>query len=96
MTQGDTVYYDRAIIKQIYGQGLHLINDLVPLYHMALNFQKYDNLSKQAKQRLKWFDYYHQCQNAALTCRHFAISRKTFYKWLKAYDPNNLYTFSIP
>jgi transposase InsO family protein len=49
-------------------------------------------LSAPAKQRLRWFDHYyaHECR-AALTCRYFGISRKTFYKWLKRYDRYNLY-----
>ena len=86
------IYYDRAVINNIYGQGFHLTNDLVPLYHMLSSFKKYANLSKSAKQRLKWMDYYFKCENASSTCRHFDISRKTFYKWLKKYDPNNLFT----
>lgn len=38
-------------------------------------------LSKQAKARLKWIDHYHLKKNVSLTCKHFDISRKTFYKW---------------
>lgn len=50
-------------------------------------------LSKGAKQRLKWFDYYHHHgQNAALTCRYFGISRQTFYRWQRRYDPHLLST----
>jgi len=30
--------------------------------------------------------------NAALTCRHFAISRDTFYRWRRRYDPRDLST----
>jgi transposase InsO family protein len=90
--QDENLYYDRAIIKRIYDSGFHLTNDLQPYYHMLMYLKKYDNLSKQAKQRLKWFDYYHKCENASLACRHFGISRKTFYKWQKVYDPCNLYT----
>jgi transposase InsO family protein len=86
------VYYDRAIIKKIYGQGYHFVNDLLPLYHMASYLKKYNNLSKQAKQRVKWFDYYRQCHNASKTCRYFGISRQCFYEWYRRYDPNNLYT----
>ncbi len=34
-------------------------------------------LSKKARQRLKWFDYYNSHgHNACLTCRHFDISPK--------------------
>jgi transposase InsO family protein len=39
-------------------------------------------LSKDAKARLKWIDYYHgQGSNAALTCRHFDIHHRTFYRY---------------
>ena len=86
------VYYDRATINKIYGQGFHFTNDLFPLYHMINYFKKYANLSKQARLRLKWMDYHRKCGNASLTCRYFGISRKTFYKWQKRYDPNNLHT----
>lgn len=50
------------------------------------------DLTKEAKQRLKWMDYYHRCKNVAKTCRYFGIARKTFYHWLKRYDPQNLLT----
>src|SRR3989344_3685897 len=50
------------------------------------------DLTKEARQRLKWMDYYHQCQNVSKTCRYFGIARKTFYHWLKRYDPQNLLT----
>jgi transposase InsO family protein/ribosomal protein S14 len=86
------VYYDRAIVNRIYGQGFHFTNDLVPLYHMLSYFKRYDNLSKEAKQRLKWMDYYRQCGNVSKTSRHFGISRQCFYEWRRKYDPNNLYT----
>ena len=41
------------------------------------------NLSKEAKNRLKWIIYYDSKakKNASLASRHFGISRKTFYKW---------------
>jgi transposase-like protein len=42
-------------------------------------------LSKQARQRVKWFDYYNRCRNISRTCRYYGISRKTFYKWKKRY-----------
>lgn len=49
-------------------------------------------LSKTAKQRLEWFVFYETKAhfNASLTCRHFGISPKTFYKWKKLFDPTNL------
>lgn len=48
-------------------------------------------LSKDARRRLSWMDFYHSHDNnAALTCRHFAIARSTFYRWLQRYDPYDL------
>ncbi len=50
-------------------------------------------LSREAKARLKWMDYYFSHgRNARLTCRHFGISPQTFYRWLRRYDPKNLKT----
>lgn len=40
-------------------------------------------LSKEAKRRLKWIDYYLKKKNARLVCRHFDISPSLFYKWYK-------------
>ena len=48
-------------------------------------------LSKKARQRLKWFDYYHSHgHNARLTCRYFGISPQTFYRWKRRYNPRHL------
>lgn len=78
------------ITQELDKSGFQILDDLVPLYDMINQLRKNANLSKEAKLRIKWFDYYKECQNAALTCRYFGISRKTFYKWLKRYEPNNL------
>ena len=42
-------------------------------------------LSKEARTRVKWFDYHEKCGNVPQTCRHFGIARKTFHKWAKRY-----------
>ena len=56
-------------------------------------FKVQNDLSKEAKRRLSWMDYYFSHgRNVALTCRYFGISRKTFYKWLNRYDKHNLST----
>ena len=50
-------------------------------------------LSREAQKRLEWFDYYQSHgRKAALTCRYFGISRQTFYRWKRRYDPQNLRT----
>jgi transposase InsO family protein len=92
LVNNDYIYYDRELFLKLYRSGDHLNQDLVSLYHMAYRLSKYSNLSNNAKKRLKWMDYYRDCKNASQTCRHFDTPKKTFYKWLKRYDPNNLYT----
>ena len=50
-------------------------------------------LSRMAKQRLKWMDYYQaHWGNASLTCRYHGISRQTFYRWKRRYNPRDLTT----
>ena len=66
-----------------------------PLFYTANKLKKtlQPPLSKEAKKRLSWIDFYFSHgKNASLTCRHFGISRKTFYKWLTRYDKHNLST----
>jgi transposase InsO family protein len=49
------------------------------------------SLSKEARQRLRWMDFYlAHGRNARLTCRHFGISSATFYRWWQRYDPRRL------
>lgn len=47
-------------------------------------------LSRAAEVRLAWMDFHRRTQNVALTCRHFGISRQTFYRWRKRYEPLDL------
>lgn len=69
---------------------MQIKNGLVPKY---FRLSKIRDVSRVAKLRLDWFDFYRaHSNNAALTCRHFAISRKTFYKWKGVYDPRHLNT----
>lgn len=51
------------------------------------------DLSRDAKRRLAWFRYYYtHGENASLTCRHFGISRPTFYSWKARFEPRDLRT----
>lgn len=50
------------------------------------------NLSRAAKQRLKWMNHFNKFRNARLTCRHFGISPSTFYLWKRRFLPDNLKT----
>ena len=46
------------------------------------NIERTVSLSKDAKQRLKWIDYYQaHGSNARLTCRHYGIAHRTFYRY---------------
>ena len=49
-------------------------------------------LSREARTRLAWMDFYRRSKNVARTCRHFGISRQTFYRWRRRYDAQNLAT----
>jgi putative transposase len=49
-------------------------------------------LSREARVRLAWMDFYHRSRNVAHTCRHFGISRQTFYRWQRRFDAYDLTT----
>jgi len=38
-------------------------------------------------------DFYREWGNVALTCRHFGISRQTFYRWQRHYTALDLTSF---
>lgn len=49
------------------------------------------HLSKEAQKRLAWMDWHRaHGENVSLTARHFGISRETFHKWRRRYDPHRL------
>ena len=67
---------------------MHIVSGTVPRVSCLAGIAE---LSKQARQRLKWLDYYReQYGNARLACRHFDISPQTFYRWKRRYEPMNL------
>ena len=48
-------------------------------------------LSRPAQTRLQWMlFYFFNGRNGALTCRHFGISRQTFYRWKRRFDRHDL------
>lgn len=61
-------------------------------YQRLRGVTKVLGLSKNARVRLEWMIFYETkaLKNVLLTCRHFGISPKTFYKWLKRFDETNL------
>src|SRR5947209_2427682 len=83
MVQRDFISHGRRIRLP---WGFHVTADLVPLYEASDELQR-SKLSPEARKRLAWLTYYERTKNASATCRHFGISRKTFYVWRKRYDP---------
>lgn len=66
-------------------------------YNLPYSFLKLINrrsamkeLSSGAKTRLAFLEFYAQVKDVTLTCKIFKISRQTFYKWKRRYDPKNL------
>ena len=50
-------------------------------------------VSRTAQNRLQWMlFYYFNGRSAARTCRHFGISRQTFYRWKRRFDHHDLTT----
>jgi len=49
-------------------------------------------VSKIACLRLEWIIYFYQGHNASQTSIHFGISRKTFHKWWREFDQDNIYS----
>src|SRR5438309_9312474 len=49
------------------------------------------SLSRAAQGHLQWMLFYSfNGRNAARTCRHFGISRQTFYRWKRRFDRYDL------
>jgi putative transposase len=69
---------------------MHIVSGTV---RGALHLARVREVSREARLRLRWMDYYQaHGRNAALTCRHFGISRQTFYRWKRRYRPGDLTT----
>jgi len=68
----------------------HIEYDLSGLGRMIQAFSL--KLSKEARMRLSWMDYYRFHPNAALVSRHFGIPVRTFWFWRQRYDPFDLTT----
>lgn len=69
-------------MKGIVGTKLGLYGNILP---GAVRLAKIHPLTKDAKQRLKWIDYYLKVRNGRLTCRHYGLAPSMFYKYLKRF-----------
>lgn len=69
---------------------MKIVNGAVP-HHKKLS--KLNDPDREVQLKLKWFDFYYtHGENATATCNHFNISRQTFYRWKRRYDPHNLHS----
>jgi hypothetical protein len=51
---------------------------------------RWSELSRPAQARLQWMLFYFlNGRNALRTCRHFGVSRQTFYRWKRRFDRLN-------
>ncbi len=65
---------------------------LLDKYERWRRVAKILKLSKKAQLRLEWIIYYFEGHNVSEVARHFGIRRKTFYKWFREFDQDNLYS----
>lgn len=71
-----------------YGVAMNIYGHILPGSHRLI---RVNDLSKRAKGRLRWLDWYEaHGRNARLTCRHFGLSPDVFYRWKKRYNPRDL------
>lgn len=77
-------------MKGRYGIAMNIYGKILP---GTRRINRIVALSREAKQRLNWMDWYNSHnQNARLTCRHFGIPPDTFYRWKNRYNPADLST----
>lgn len=76
----------------MYPHPARVYGDIIPGSEFIRSLVRQGTISKNAANRLKWFDYYAACRNARKTCRYFGISAQTFYRWKRRFDPYDLKT----
>ena len=72
--------------------GLQRYIEGMSIQYVLPKVEQLPDISKQARQRLKWMDRHDKGHTVAQTCRYFGIAPKTLHKWRKLYNPNNLTT----
>lgn len=76
----------------MYLQATTTYGSLIPGSEFIRSLVRQGTISPEAAKKLRWMDHYCQNRNARLTCRHFDISPKTFYRWKNRFDPYDLTT----
>lgn len=81
----------KSTLLSIGDAGMKFFGLPATLLHVAR--KDWPDLSPEAKRRLKIIDWHMaNGRNVSKTCRHFTISRQTFYRWLKRFNPRDLTT----
>src|SRR3990170_4179600 len=77
-----------GVPMQVYGAILPEASTVARLLPRAAEAVRAEpTLSRQGRQRLRMLQWYEDHgQNASLTCRHFGVSRDTFYRWWRRYQ----------
>jgi putative transposase len=76
----------------MYLQATTTYGSLIPGSEFIRSLVRQGTISPEAVKKLRWMDHYLRNRNARLTCRHFDISPKTFYRWWNRFDPYDLTT----
>jgi len=77
-------------MRNRYGVPMNTYGHILP---RASQIARISILSKAAKKRLSWLDWYvSHGRNARLTCRHFGLSPDVFYRWKNRFNPYDLST----
>jgi putative transposase len=71
------------------GEAMRIVKNAAPRI-AYLYRHRIPTLSREAKARLRWIEYYEEHRNVSVTCRRFGISRETFYRWKRRYNPLDL------
>lgn len=74
------------------GVTMSIYGTILPGASFVASLSRRTEISKEARKRLGWFDYYRKTGKARLTCRYFGISPETFYRWKKRFNPYDLTT----
>jgi transposase InsO family protein len=70
------------------GCSMGIYGSILPGAAKVAHSAQASKLSKKARQRLKWMDwYFSHGKKVRATLRHFDLSPDTFYTWLKRYNP---------
>jgi len=61
------------------GEAMRIVKNTPPrIAHIYRH--RIPTLSREAKARLRWIEYYEEHRKVSLTCGRFGISRETFYR----------------